>query len=59
MKANEHIRDAAKKAGVHLWEVAAAIGVSDPTLVRWMRFPLTKEKEARIMEAISALGREV
>lgn len=57
-KENEHIRKAARVASVPLWRVAAAIGVSEPTLIRWMRFPLTKEKEALIMETISALKEE-
>lgn len=59
MRENEHIRKAARVAGVPLWRVAAAIGVSEPTLIRWMRFSLTKEKEDLIMEAISDLSREV
>ena len=59
MRENEHIRKAARVAAVPLWRVAAAIGVSEPTLIRWMRFPLTKEKEALITEAISTLSREV
>ena len=59
MKENQEVRKAARVAGVPLWKVAAAIGVSEPTFMRWMRFPLPKEKETRIMEAISALGQEV
>lgn len=55
MRENEHIRKAARVAGVPLWRVAAAVGVSEPTLIRWLRFPLPEEKEARIMEAITAL----
>lgn len=55
MRENEHIRKAARVAGVPLWRVAAAVGVSEPTLIRWLRFPLPEEKEARIMEAIAAL----
>lgn len=58
-KENEHIRKAARIAGVPLWKVASTIGVSEPTLMRWMRFPLTADKETRIMEAISTLGQEV
>lgn len=59
MKENQEIRKAARVAGVPLWRIAAAIGVSEPTLMRWMRFPLPQDKESRIMEAISALGQEV
>lgn len=56
---NEQVRRAARSAGVPLWRVAAAIGVSEPTLTRWLRFPLPKDKEQRVMVAISELSREV
>lgn len=58
MQENKHIRKAARVAGVPLWKVAAAIGISEPTLTRWMRFPLSAEKEQRICEAIAALEQE-
>ena len=59
MKENQEVRKAAKSACVPLWKIAAAIGVSEPTLTRWLRFPLPSEKEKRIMEAISVLSQEV
>lgn len=49
----------ARVAGIPLWRVAAAIGISEPTLTRWLRFPLPAEKENRVIEAISRLEREV
>lgn len=58
MKVNEKIRRAARVAGVPLWRVAAEVGISEPTLIRWLRFPLPVEKEARIMEAIASLSQE-
>ena len=57
-KSNESIRQAAKSARVCLWQVAAEIGVSEPTLVRWLRFPLPEDKEQQIMAAIAKLERE-
>lgn len=57
-KANEPVRTAARVAGVPLWAVANRIGVSEPTLLRWLRIPLSEEKEKDIMEAISELGEE-
>ncbi len=57
-KENEKIRKAARIAGVPFWKVAAAIGVSEPTLIRWLRFPLPEEKEDRIMTAITTLSKE-
>lgn len=58
-KENEKIRLAARIAGVPLWKVAAAIGISEPTLTRWLKFPIPDEKEQRIMEAINVLSQEV
>lgn len=55
---NESVRRAARIAGVPLWKVAAKIGVSEPTLTRWLRVPLSQEREARVMSAIAALEQE-
>ena len=57
MKENQEVRRAARSAGIPLWRVAAAIGVSEPTLIRWMRFPLPEDKEQRIMAAIAELAK--
>lgn len=58
MKENQKIRNAAKDAGLPLWKIAVAIGVSEPTLIRWLRLPLPAEKEKRVMEAIAVLAKE-
>lgn len=57
-KANERVRRAARAADIPLYVVAAAIGVSEATLGRWMRVPLSAEKEQRIMAAIAELAKE-
>ena len=57
-KENQAVRRAARSADIPLWRVAVAIGVSEPTLTRWLRVPLSEEKEQRIMEAIASLERE-
>lgn len=59
MKENQTVRRAARVAGVPLWRVAAAIGVSEPTLTRWLRVPLPEDKERRVMEAITELSKGV
>lgn len=59
MQENQCVRNAARAAGVPLWKVALAIGISEPTLIRWLRVPLTPEKEQRMLEAISALAKGV
>lgn len=55
---NKTVRRAARSAGVPLWRVAAAVGVSEPTLTRWLRVPLPADKEQRVMAAISELAKE-
>ena len=37
IKKNTDIRKAAKDSGVFLWEIADKLGVSEPTLNRWLR----------------------
>lgn len=58
MKANQAIREAAKAAGVRHWKIAEFLGVSEPTIMRWLRAPLSPEKEKVILEAIDALKKE-
>lgn len=58
-KQNQNVRKAARVAGIPLWAVASKIQVSEPTLTRWLRFPLPADKEQRIMSAIQELAGEV
>ena len=58
MKANQKIRDRAKAAGVRHWEIAEYMGISEPTIMRWLRVPLSPEREKAILEAIKALTKE-
>ena len=55
---NSKVRRAARIANVPLWKIAARIGVSEPTISRWLRFPLPIHKEARIMQAIHELSED-
>lgn len=55
---NLDIRAAAKEKGVFLYEVAHKLGVSEPTLVRWLRFELPADKKAKILEIITELSAE-
>lgn len=57
-RTNEAVRRAARVADVPLWQIAAKIGVSQPTMTRWLRFPLPTDKEERIMQAIKELAQE-
>ena len=58
MRQNEAIRRAARAAGVPLWKIAADIGVSEPTITRWLRVTLPKDKEKLISDAILRLSKE-
>ena len=59
MKANQAIREAAKQKGVKHWQIAEYLGISEPTIMRWLRVPLSAEREKAVMEAIEALAKEV
>lgn len=54
---NEKIRKAARSAGIPLWKIAIMIGISEPTLTRWLRIPLSAEREMLIMTAIENLAK--
>ena len=58
-KVNRGIRLMARGAGIPLWAVAQKMGISEPTLSRWLRVPLSPEQESRIMDALLALEKEV
>lgn len=54
--ANEGIRQAAKKAGVRLWEIAEALGIADTTFSRYLRRDMPQEetlKNLKVIEQIS------
>ena len=56
---NSSLRRKAKEAGIPLWKIALSIGVSEPTLTRWLRVPLSDSKEHHFLEALSRLEGEV
>ena len=58
MVANQQIREAAKSAGVKLWEVAAKVGVTDSNFSRKLRQELSQAETARILAIISDLAAE-
>ena len=47
-KANQDIRDYAAQKGVYFWEIALKLGVSEPTMTRWMRVELPEDKRREI-----------
>ena len=52
---NQDLKDEMRIAGVRQWEVAEAIGVSEMTLVKWMRFELPEDKRQRVLQAIEQI----
>lgn len=52
---NMQLRSMLKMKGIPLWKIAKNIGVSEPTMTRWMREPLTKEHHEKIMNAINQI----
>ena len=55
---NSDVRTAAKSAGVFLYEVAVAMGISEPTMTRKLRFELSNEQTKPILEAIERIRAE-
>ena len=53
---NDWLRLKARGSGVPLWRIAQEIGISEPTLTRWLRVPLQEERRKLIMEAIDKLS---
>ena len=56
MKNNQDIRKHAKNKGVFLYEVADFLGISEPTLTRWLRRTLASERKTVILKAIDRVA---
>lgn len=57
MKSNERLRHIAKENKVFLWEIGMQLGVTEMTVIRWLRAPLSSEKEQAILSAIQAISK--
>ena len=57
-KENKDIQEKIKAAGLHQYQVADLCGVSETTLVRWLRYELTPEKRQMILSAIEKGGQD-
>ena len=55
---NKDIRQAAAKAGVRLWQIAAAIGLNDGNFSRKLRMELPVEEKQKIFGIIEKLSKE-
>ncbi len=56
--ANKEIRDAAKEAGICLWQVAEKLGVSDGNFSRKLRRELPAEDREKVLNIIRELSQE-
>lgn len=59
MRANQDIRQEAKKSSVTLWQIAETLKISEATITRKLRIELPEEEKTKIFEAIKSLRREV
>lgn len=55
--ANLIIREELKARGVRHWELAAALGVSEQTLVRWLRFELSEDRQLDMLMKIEEIAK--
>lgn len=56
--ANKEIRDAARDAGVRLWQIADCIGMNDGNFSRKLRRELPDQEKKEILEIIKTLTAE-
>lgn len=52
---NEILRRRLRSEGIPLWKVALTVGVSEQTLIRWMRTPLEGDRKKRVDAAVEML----
>ena len=55
---NKDLRDEMRIANVRQWEVADAIGISEMTMVKWLRKELDAQKKALVREGIAKAAQQ-
>lgn len=55
MERNEQIKKELKARRLYHYELAAAAGIAEPTLIRWLRTPLTDERYNRLSAGLEKL----
>lgn len=55
-KANQDIRDYARECGVFLWEIAAKMGKSEPTITRMLRCEVAADKREQLLRVIDEIA---
>lgn len=54
--ANEIIREELKEKKVYQWELAHALGISEQTMVRRMRFEMDEDEQWRLLALINEIA---
>ena len=55
--ANKIVREEPKQRGVRHWELAHELGVSEQTLVRWLRFELDEDRQLDMLEKVETIAK--
>lgn len=55
---NMDLRQKAKEKGVFFWQIAAELGVSEPTMTRRLRFELSEQEKKMYLTIINKLSAE-
>ena len=55
--ANLIIREELKARGVRHWELAHELGISEQTLVRWLRFELSEDRQLDMLMKIEEIAK--
>ncbi len=55
---NHDIKEAAKKTGIKLWQIAEKLGINDGNFSRKLRKELNPEEKQKIFDIIAELQKE-
>ena len=55
--ANKIIREELKARGVRHWELAHELDISEQTLVRWLRFELSEDRQLDMLMKIEEIAK--
>lgn len=55
---NMDLRQKAKEKGVFFWQIAAEMGISEPTMTRRLRFELSEQEKQKYLSIIDNLSTE-
>jgi len=58
MKKNIDVSEKARQSGVYLYEIADALGVSEPTFIRWLRKEMPENKKSDVRAAIDIVAEQ-